>query len=80
MADLGRSTAFYRDELGFTTRENLVESGAARIELVAGDSAVDGTGERQPRDAAKDPAGQLLRRFRVLDLEGNRFTFGQPFE
>ena len=52
VADLGRSLAFYRDVLGFTTRENVVQSGAARIEFVAGDSAVDSTGERRPRGTA----------------------------
>ncbi len=91
VADLGRSIAFYRDVLGFTTRENVVESGAARIELVTGDSAVDSTGERRPRGAellarGANVQGELisqpwgLRDFRVLDLEGNRITLGQPFE
>lgn len=106
VADLGRSLAFYRDVLGFTTRENVVQSGAARIEFVAGDSAVDSTGERRPRGAAilffvSDDVAALrhaviarggkpselekvngikMRMFEIRDPEGHTLWFGQSFQ
>lgn len=52
VADVERSIAFYRDVLGFQAREQAVESGAARIELVTADSARDSTGKLRPRGAA----------------------------
>ncbi len=52
VADVDRSVAFYRDVLGFQAREQAVESGPARIELVTADSARDSTGEPRPRGAA----------------------------
>ena len=79
VADVERSMAFYRDVLGFdvqSVREGnggftgfAVVSGPARIQIGAHDGALDSTGERRG-----------LREFCVLDLEGNRITFGQPFE
>lgn len=106
VADLGRSIAFYRDVLGFTARENVVESGAARIELVAGDSAVDSTGEHRPRGAAilffvSDDVAALrhavialggkpselervngikMRMFEIRDPDGHTLWFGQSFQ
>ena len=106
VADLGRSIAFYRDVLGFTTRENLVESGAARIELVAEDGAVDSTGERRPRGAAilffvsddvtalrhgviarggkpselEKVNGIKMRMFEIRDPDGHTLWFGQSFQ
>jgi len=52
VADVGRSSAFYRDVLGFGARGNAVESGPARIEFVREESAPDSVGERRPRGAA----------------------------
>jgi uncharacterized glyoxalase superfamily protein PhnB len=53
VADLRCSEAFYRDVLGFEVRGNgNVESGPARIELVAADAAYDGRGTPRPRGAA----------------------------
>ena len=106
VADVGRSIAFYRDVLGFAARENVVESGAARIELVAGDGAVDSTGERRPRGAAilffvtDDVAGLRhaviahegkpselekvngikMRMFEIRDPDGHTLWFGQSFQ
>jgi len=53
VADLQRSEAFYRDVLGFESRgEGEMVSGPARLQLVAGDAAPDGTDAMRPRGAA----------------------------
>ncbi len=61
VADIARSTAFYRDVLGFDARaipqqagEAAAEAvrGPARLQLFAADSAHDSTGQRRPRGAA----------------------------
>jgi predicted enzyme related to lactoylglutathione lyase len=106
VADVGRSIAFYRDVLGFAARENVVESGAARIEFVAGDGAVDSTGERRPRGAAilffvtDDVAGLRhaviahggkpselekvngikMRMFEIRDADGHTLWFGESLQ
>ena len=62
VSDLERSTAFYRDVLGFDTRAAPRQAGEpaaaeavrgpARLQLIAEDHAHDSTGQRRPRGAA----------------------------
>jgi catechol 2,3-dioxygenase-like lactoylglutathione lyase family enzyme len=106
VADVGRSIAFYRGVLGFAGRETVVESGAARIEIVAGDAAVDSTGERRAcgaailffvtddvaalRDAVIARGGKpselekvngiKMRMFEIRDPDGHTLWFGQSFQ
>ena len=50
--DAGRSTAFYRDVLGFEAHGDELTSGPARIQLTAGIEAPDSTSASRPRGAA----------------------------
>lgn len=52
VADEARSTAFYRDVLGFEARGDELISGPARIQLTVGDRAPDSTFVSRPRGAA----------------------------
>jgi predicted enzyme related to lactoylglutathione lyase len=106
VADVDRSVAFYRDVLGFQAREQAVESGPARIELVTADSARDSTGERRPRGAAilffeTDDVATMrdavlarggtpselekanwikMELFEIRDPDGHALWFGQSFQ
>jgi predicted enzyme related to lactoylglutathione lyase len=106
VADLDRSIAFYRDVLGFQTRERAVESGPARIEFVIGESASDSTGQPRPRGAAilffeTDDVARMrdavlahggtpselekvnwikMRVFQIRDPDGHTLWFGQSFQ
>jgi catechol 2,3-dioxygenase-like lactoylglutathione lyase family enzyme len=52
VADVDRSIAFFRDVLGFRARDQVVEAGPARIELVTTDTAPDSTGAPRSRGSA----------------------------
>jgi predicted enzyme related to lactoylglutathione lyase len=106
VADVDRSIAFYRDVLGFQARQQAVESGPARIELVTTESAWDSTGQLRPRGAAivffetDDVAAMRdnvlarggkpselekanwikMQLFEIRDPDGHTLWFGQSFQ
>ncbi len=106
VADVARSIAFYRDVLGFSARENAVESGPARIEFGVADGAPDSTGRSRPRGSAivyfeTDDVAALreaviarggkpselekanwikMRVFEIRDPDGHTLWFGQSFQ
>lgn len=106
VADVDRSVAFYRDVLGFHTREQAVESGPARVAFTTADSAPDSIGQSRPRGAAilffqtDDVAGMReavvahggtpselekvnwikMEVFQIHDPDGHTLWFGQSFQ
>jgi catechol 2,3-dioxygenase-like lactoylglutathione lyase family enzyme len=84
VTDVSRSTAFYRDLLGFEVREAperrgvplgaVLVSGPARLEIRVGDIAPDSTGEERPRGAGMlffETADVAAMRAAVLARGGN---------
>jgi catechol 2,3-dioxygenase-like lactoylglutathione lyase family enzyme len=84
VTDVSRSTAFYRDVLGFEVREAAERrgvpigaellSGPARLEIRVADTAADSTGQDRPRGAAMlffETADAAAMRAAVLARGGN---------